>query len=268
MDTWRVEFGILGPLVLWNDGSEVPIGARQAAGAPGTAALATRRARPDRGPGGGSLAGPDGARDGGQGGAGVRLAAPQGPRRRECSRRGLPATRFVLEPDALDAARFEGLLRGPRLLADGEAAQAEEVVVEALGLWRGPALAEFRYEDFARDEIARLEGLRLVALETRLEADLALGRHAEAMPEIEALVREHPLRESLRRLLMLALYRAGRQADALAAYQDARTRWSRSSGSSRASRSGSSKRPSCATTAHSTSPTRQSMPCEPNRQRP
>ena len=96
-------------------------------------------------------------------------------------------------------------------------------MVEALALWRGPALAEFRYEDFARDEIARLDGLRLVALETRLEADLALGRHAEAIPEIEALVREYPLRETLRRLLMLALYRAGRQADALAAYQDART---------------------------------------------
>ena len=87
---------------------------------------------------------------------------------------------------------------------------AKEVVVEALALWRGPALAEFRYEDFARDEIARLDGLRLVALETRLEAELALGRHAEAIPEIEALVREYPLRETLRRLLMLALYRAGK----------------------------------------------------------
>jgi predicted ATPase len=93
---------------------------------------------------------------------------------------------------------------------------------DALGLWRGPPLAEFRYEAFARDEIARLEELRLVALEQRLEADLALGRHAETVPELEALVREHPLRENLRRLLMLALYRSGRQADALSAYQDAR----------------------------------------------
>jgi class 3 adenylate cyclase len=148
---------------------------------------------------------------------------------RKALRKGVLATRpagyvLHLEPGALDAARFEGLLEeGRRLLADGEATPTTEVVVEALALWRGPALAEFRYEDFARDEIARLDGLRLVGVETRLEADLALGRHAEAIPEIEALVREYPLRESLRRLLMLALYRAGRQADALAAYQDART---------------------------------------------
>jgi predicted ATPase/DNA-binding SARP family transcriptional activator len=93
---------------------------------------------------------------------------------------------------------------------------------EALALWRGPALAEFRYEEFARDEIGRLEELRLVALEQRLEADLALGADAEVVPELEALVREQPLRENLRRLLMLALYRSGRQADALAAYRDAR----------------------------------------------
>src|SRR5205807_4661396 len=87
----------------------------------------------------------------------------------------------------------------------------------ALGLWRGSALAEFQYESFAREAIGRLEELRVVALEQRLAADLALGRHAEAVPELESLVREHPLRESLRRLLMLALYRSGRQADALAA---------------------------------------------------
>ena len=93
---------------------------------------------------------------------------------------------------------------------------------EALALWRGPPLADFRYEAFARNEIGRLEELRLVALEQRLEADLAVGRHAEAVPELEALVREHPLRESLRGLLMLALYRSGRQADALAVMQDAR----------------------------------------------
>ena len=93
---------------------------------------------------------------------------------------------------------------------------------EALALWRGPALADCEHESFARDEIARLEELRLVALALRLEADLALGRHAEVVPELEALVREHPLRERLRELLILALYRAGRQADALAAYHDAR----------------------------------------------
>jgi YVTN family beta-propeller protein len=124
---------------------------------------------------------------------------------------------------AVDADVFEErLAEGRRLLADGAAGNADDVLRSALGLWRGPALADFRYETFARDEIGRLEGLRLIALEQRLEVDLALGRHAEAVPELEALVREYPLRESLRGLLMLALYRAGRQADALAAYQDAR----------------------------------------------
>ena len=98
-----------------------------------------------------------------------------------------------LGPGALDLQRFESMLdQGRQLLAEGAARQAGDVLREALGLWRGPALADFQYEAFARNEIARLEGLRLVALEQRLEADLALGRHAEAVPELEALVREHP----------------------------------------------------------------------------
>jgi DNA-binding SARP family transcriptional activator/class 3 adenylate cyclase len=128
-----------------------------------------------------------------------------------------------VDPGALDARRFEQLLeRGRQLQADGAAEEAAGVLREALGLWRGPVLAEFQYESFAREAIGRLEELRVVALEQRLTADLALGRHAEAVPELEALVHEHPLRESLRRLLMLALYRSGRQADALGAYQAAR----------------------------------------------
>src|SRR5918994_2031305 len=86
---------------------------------------------------------------------------------------------------------------------------------EALGLWRGPALDEFAYEPFAQAAIAELEELRLAALEERLEADLALGRHAELVAELEGLVAEHPLRERLRAQLMLALYRCARQADAL-----------------------------------------------------
>ena len=90
---------------------------------------------------------------------------------------------------------------------------------EALGLWRGPALDEFAYEPFAQAAIAELEELRLAALEERVEADLALGRHAELVAELEGLVAEHPLRERLRAQLMLALYRCGRQADALELYQ-------------------------------------------------
>ena len=116
-----------------------------------------------------------------------------------------------------------GLLeQGSLLLAEGAAEEARRVLGEALALWRGPALADFRYESFARVEAARLEDLRLAALEERVEADLALGRHAELVGELEGLIVEHPYRERLRGQLMLALYRSGRQADALAAYRDAR----------------------------------------------
>jgi predicted ATPase/DNA-binding SARP family transcriptional activator len=129
-----------------------------------------------------------------------------------------------VEPGALDLERFERLLeRGRLLLSSGATGEAGAVLREALGLWRGPALAEFAEEVFARDEIRRLDELRLVALGLRLEADLALGRDAELVGELETLVREHPLHEKLRELLILALYRSGRQADALAAYHDART---------------------------------------------
>src|SRR5262249_29821728 len=82
---------------------------------------------------------------------------------------------------------------------------------EALALWRGPALADVAHESFAQAEILRLEELRLIALERRVDADLALGRGAVLVAELEALVREHPLRERLRAQLMLALYRSGRQ---------------------------------------------------------
>jgi peptide/nickel transport system substrate-binding protein len=125
---------------------------------------------------------------------------------------------------AVDAERFEQLLgQGLDLLADGAASGAEVVLRAALALWRGPPLAEFRFEDFAAQEIGRLEELRVLALAKHLEAQLALGRAAESVAGLQAVVREHPLQEDLRGLLMLALYRAGRQADALAAYQDART---------------------------------------------
>ena len=88
-------------------------------------------------------------------------------------------------------------------------------------MWRGPPLVDFRYEPFAQAEIARLEEARLDCLEERIEADLALGQHAKIVGELEALIAEHPLRERLRGQLMLALYRSGRQADALDVYRDA-----------------------------------------------
>ena len=109
-----------------------------------------------------------------------------------------------------------------------------ELLREALALWRGPPLADFAFESFAQAEIGRLEELRLAALEERIEADLEPGRHAELVGELEALVGEHPLRERLRGQLMLALYRSGRQAEALRRTRRAQALWSTSSGSSRA----------------------------------
>ncbi len=134
-----------------------------------------------------------------------------------------PGYLLELDPEQVDVHRFQRLAdEGRAALHDGDAGLAALVLREALSLWRGPALADFGYEPFAQAEIARLEELRLVALEERIEADLALGRHADLAAEIEALIRSEPLRERLRGQLMLALYRSGRQAEALAAYQDAR----------------------------------------------
>ena len=128
-----------------------------------------------------------------------------------------------LGPDELDKARFESLLdEGTKALADDSPERAAELLREGLALWRGPPLADFAYEPFAQAEIARLEELRLSAVEQRIEADLALGHHAQVIGELESLVGRHPFRERLRAQLMLALYRSGRQAEALDAYQDAR----------------------------------------------
>ena len=136
-----------------------------------------------------------------------------------------PGYVLKLEPGALDLERFEGLFaQGRRLLEEGHAREAGDALRQALSFWRGEPLADFRYETFAANAITRLEELRLIALELRLDADLAIGRDAELIPELERLVREHPLRERLRGLLMLALHRCGRQGDALAVMADARAR--------------------------------------------
>jgi len=125
-----------------------------------------------------------------------------------------------LAPEQLDLHRFEQLTEEARR---AEARLAADRLREALALWRGEALADLAFEPFARSAIDRLEEIRLAALERRIEADLALGRHAEATAELEELVAEHPLRERLRGQLMLALYRSGRQAEALDVYRQART---------------------------------------------
>jgi predicted ATPase/DNA-binding SARP family transcriptional activator len=134
---------------------------------------------------------------------------------------------YMLRADLteLDFRRFERLAaEGARALADGDHARAANVLDEGLGLWRGPALAEFADLPFARAEAARLDTLRLQALENRLEADLELGRRADLVGELERLVTEHPLRERFWCQYMLALYRTGRQGEALAAYHEARHR--------------------------------------------
>lgn len=137
---------------------------------------------------------------------------------------------YVMRVDAddVDALRFERLLaEGRTLAADGDPASASVHMRGARALWRGNALSDFAFEPFAQAEIARLEELRLVLAEEWLAVELALGRHAVVVPDVEALVAAHPLRERLRALLMIALYRSDRQADALAAYREARAYLSR-----------------------------------------
>lgn len=133
--------------------------------------------------------------------------------------------RYVLrlDPNQLDLHRFEQLLAdGSRALAAGDPGTALRTLDEALALWRGPALADFTYESFAQPAIARLEEMRAHALELRIEAHLELGLHARVIMELEELIAAHPFRERLRAQLMLALYRDGRQADALDVYRRAR----------------------------------------------
>jgi predicted ATPase/DNA-binding SARP family transcriptional activator len=134
-----------------------------------------------------------------------------------------PGYRLTLSSEAIDARRFERrLAAGRAALRAADPERAARLLSEALALWRGPALADVAYAEFAQSERTRLEELRLEALEERIEADLARGRAEELVGELEALVAEHPLRERLRGQLLLALYRAGRQGDAHEAYQDTR----------------------------------------------
>ena len=130
-----------------------------------------------------------------------------------------PGYRLAIGRDAVDVNRFEQLLGEAR---EAEPAARATVLREALDLWHGPALADFDEESFARFEAARLNELRVAAQEDRIDAELELGRHAKLVGELEQLAATHPLRERLRGQLMLALYRCGRQAEALEVYRAAR----------------------------------------------
>ena len=149
---------------------------------------------------------------------------------REAGGDGVVATRppgyvLAVEPDQVDALRFVRMVaEGRAHLEQGAAEEAAALLGQALRMWRGDALADFAYEDFATAERGRLEEVRRSAIEDRIEADLVLGRHADCIDELQVLVVAHPFRERLWGMLMLALYRAGRQADALRAFQEARRR--------------------------------------------
>ena len=130
---------------------------------------------------------------------------------------------LVVGPDEFDLGRFRALVQdGRRARAEGDPSLASELLTEGLALWRGSPLPEFSASHVFAAEIARLEDERLAALEDRIEADLDLHRHAEVVPELESLVARHPLRERLVAQLMLALYRCGRQAEALETFRCAR----------------------------------------------
>ncbi len=130
---------------------------------------------------------------------------------------------LAVDTEQIDAQRFERLVtEGRDAHALGDARHAAKVLGDALALWRGPALADFAYEGFADAEAARLEELRLATVEQHAQAQLALGRHLQLTSPLRALVADHPLREPLWALLMLALYRCGRQAEALRAFQAAK----------------------------------------------
>jgi DNA-binding SARP family transcriptional activator len=135
-----------------------------------------------------------------------------------------PGYLLQVDPERIDLHRFERLAgEGRQALGAKDPATAGRLLREALSLWRGAPLADFAYEPFAQAEAARLEELRVAALEDRLEADLRCGRAADLVGELQALAARHPLRERPRAQLMLALYRSGRQADALDVFRDTRT---------------------------------------------
>jgi DNA-binding SARP family transcriptional activator len=219
-----VEFGILGPLEVRDGGRVVPIvGTRQRTLLAILLLEANRVVSSDR-----LLDALWGAEQPRSGATALRVRVSELRKTLDGERRAGSARLLVTEPggyalriplDSLDLHRFERLAaEGERALEHGDSALASLRLREALALWRGPALEGLGDWSFAQLEVARLEELRLAALELRIEADLALGGHAELIGELDALVQRYPLREHLRALLMRVLYRSGRQAEALALY--------------------------------------------------
>jgi predicted ATPase/DNA-binding SARP family transcriptional activator len=216
-----MEFGILGPVEAWRDGREVPLGG------PKPRALVAMLLLADN-----DVVSRDRLIDGIWGGRPPssaahtlddhvsRLRKALGPERIQTR---APGYVLHVEPGELDLERFERLLaEGRRARRDGDAGFAARALRQADSLWRGRPLADLEFEPFARVDVERLEELRLVAIEERIEAEMALGRDGELIVELRQLTGEHPWRERLHGQLMLALYRSGRQADALEAFRRAR----------------------------------------------
>lgn len=153
----------------------------------------------------------------------VRLRRVLGPRTGARLMTRFPGYLLQAAEEEVDALRFRRLCRdGGRALREGAWGHADRLLGEALGLWRGAPLADVSSESLRREECEDLEALRLQAAEWRTDAALHLGRHAEVVPGLQSLAIQHPLREGFHGQLMLALYRCGRQAEALVAYQRAR----------------------------------------------
>src|SRR5262245_4594685 len=153
----------------------------------------------------------------------LRKALGGSPDDRSAIIRRDPGYTLDVSDAAIDVHRFSELRsRGRAALEDQDPERASRLLAEALAVWRGAALADFTYDDFARGEIERLEEVRLATIEDRLDADLSLGRHGDLIAELRALVDEHPARERLRADLMLALYRSGRQAEAVEVFHAGR----------------------------------------------
>ncbi len=220
-----MEFRILGPMEVVHDGRPVVLGRSRE-----RAVLALLLASPNRVVSAERLADDLWGGDPPEGAAHSLQVFVSRLRKalREAGGDGVVVTRppgyvALVAPEHLDAARFEALVAAARRQSGaGAAAEAAATLRTALALWRGPALADVADAPGARAEAARLEDARLAALEERIDAELACGRHGELTAELEALTREHPLRERLWGQRMLALYRAGRQVEALRAYRDLR----------------------------------------------
>ncbi|MBV9197417.1 MAG: winged helix-turn-helix domain-containing protein [Solirubrobacterales bacterium] len=223
-----IEFRLLGPLEVWRDGRQLAVG-----GAKPRALLAVLLLRAGRVVSTDELIDalwgehpPEGAANALQAHVSA-LRRALGPERGQGDADQVLITRspgyvLPLEGHYFDLVRFERLLAQARAAMDKDPALAADRFREALGLWRGPALADFVYESFASADVARLEEMRLSAVEDRMECELALGRHAEVAAELEGLVAEYPLRERLAGQLMLALYRCGRQAAASRVFRSTR----------------------------------------------